>query len=121
MRSGGAMSGLRAYKNETAATPVTAAAATAYFTTRSAFLMLPSVAFYVKTRIFPRNRLTAFALRSIAGGIVMAFRLFSNAFADGEWIPELHSCQGADVSPSLEWTGEPGETRSFALVVDDPD
>jgi Raf kinase inhibitor-like YbhB/YbcL family protein len=51
----------------------------------------------------------------------MAFRLFSNAFADGEWIPELHSCQGADVSPSLEWSGEPGETRSFALIVEDPD
>jgi Raf kinase inhibitor-like YbhB/YbcL family protein len=51
----------------------------------------------------------------------MAFRLSSNAFADGEWIPELHSCQGADVSPSLEWSGEPGETRSFTLISEDPD
>ena len=52
---------------------------------------------------------------------IMAFKLFSNAFTEGGWIPTLHSCQGADVSPSLEWSGEPAETRSFALVVDDPD
>jgi Raf kinase inhibitor-like YbhB/YbcL family protein len=51
----------------------------------------------------------------------MAFQLFSSAFADGGWIPELHSCDGADISPSLEWTGAPTETRSFALVVEDPD
>ncbi len=51
----------------------------------------------------------------------MAFKLFSSAFSEGGHIPELHSCQGADVSPSLEWSGEPAETRSFALIVDDPD
>jgi len=51
----------------------------------------------------------------------MAFKVFSNAFSEGGWIPELHSCQGADVSPSLEWSGEPAETRSFALIVEDPD
>jgi Raf kinase inhibitor-like YbhB/YbcL family protein len=51
----------------------------------------------------------------------MAFKLFSSAFSDGGRIPSLHSCQGADVSPSLEWSGEPAGTRSFALVVDDPD
>lgn len=51
----------------------------------------------------------------------MTFRLFSNAFAEGGWIPELYSCQGADVSPSVEWDGAPPETRSFALIVEDPD
>ena len=51
----------------------------------------------------------------------MAFKVFSSAFSDGGRIPILHSCQGADVSPSLEWSGEPAGTRSFALVVDDPD
>ncbi|HJT88662.1 MAG TPA: YbhB/YbcL family Raf kinase inhibitor-like protein [Bryobacteraceae bacterium] len=33
----------------------------------------------------------------------------------------MHTCQGADVSPSLEWKDEPRDTRSFALIVDDPD
>ena len=51
----------------------------------------------------------------------MAFQIFSSAFVDGGWIPELHTCQGADVSPSLEWAGEPPETRSFSLIMDDPD
>ena len=51
----------------------------------------------------------------------MSFQLVSNSFAEGGWIPELHSCQGADLSPSLEWSGEPGDVRSFALVVEDPD
>jgi len=51
----------------------------------------------------------------------MAFRLMSSAFAEGGWIPVLHSCQGADLSPALEWSGEPSDTRSFTLIVDDPD
>jgi Raf kinase inhibitor-like YbhB/YbcL family protein len=51
----------------------------------------------------------------------MAFRVFCSAFAEGGWIPRLHTCAGADVSPSLEWAGEPNGTRGFALMVDDPD
>jgi Raf kinase inhibitor-like YbhB/YbcL family protein len=51
----------------------------------------------------------------------MAFRLFSSAFAEGGWIPELHTCERADISPSLEWMGGPPETRGYALIVDDPD
>jgi len=51
----------------------------------------------------------------------MAFRVFSSAFAEGAMIPALHTCQGADVSPTLEWAGEPAGTRSFTLIVDDPD
>ncbi|HLI85360.1 MAG TPA: YbhB/YbcL family Raf kinase inhibitor-like protein [Bryobacteraceae bacterium] len=51
----------------------------------------------------------------------MAFQLFSPGFVESGWIPELHTCQGADISPSLEWSGEPGETRSFALLLEDPD
>jgi Raf kinase inhibitor-like YbhB/YbcL family protein len=51
----------------------------------------------------------------------MAFHVFSNAFADGGTIPRLHSCEGADVSPSLEWRDPPAGTLSFALVMDDPD
>jgi Raf kinase inhibitor-like YbhB/YbcL family protein len=51
----------------------------------------------------------------------MAFQLFAAAFAEGGWIPDLHTCEGADLSPSLEWSGEPAGTLSFALIVDDPD
>jgi Raf kinase inhibitor-like YbhB/YbcL family protein len=51
----------------------------------------------------------------------MSLHLFSDSFAEGGWIPDLHSCQGADLSPSLEWSGEPEGVRSFALLVEDPD
>lgn len=51
----------------------------------------------------------------------MAFELTTSAFAPGDKIPRLHTCEGADVSPALEWSGAPEKTRSFALIVDDPD
>ena len=51
----------------------------------------------------------------------MPFQLFSSAFTEGGWIPALHTCAGADIAPSLEWSGVPAETRSFALVLEDPD
>jgi Raf kinase inhibitor-like YbhB/YbcL family protein len=52
---------------------------------------------------------------------MMAFRLNTGAFAEGGAIPKLHTCEGADLSPALEWTGEPAGTQSFALIMDDPD
>jgi Raf kinase inhibitor-like YbhB/YbcL family protein len=51
----------------------------------------------------------------------MAFKLMIHAFAEGGVIPKLLGCEGADLAPSLEWSGEPRDTRSFALIVDDPD
>lgn len=51
----------------------------------------------------------------------MAFELRSRAFEDGAPIPVRHTCSGDDVSPPLAWSGEPEGTRSFALVVEDPD
>jgi Raf kinase inhibitor-like YbhB/YbcL family protein len=48
-------------------------------------------------------------------------RLFSPAFAAGGEIPRRHTCDGADVSPPLGWTGVPAAARSLALIVDDPD
>ncbi|TNF27351.1 MAG: YbhB/YbcL family Raf kinase inhibitor-like protein [Deltaproteobacteria bacterium] len=48
-------------------------------------------------------------------------RVYSTAFEDGAPIPVRHTCDGDDLSPLLGWEGEPDETKSFALVVDDPD
>lgn len=49
------------------------------------------------------------------------FMLKSSAFADGSTLPIKFTCDGADQSPPLEWSVPPDGTRSFALVVDDPD
>ncbi len=51
----------------------------------------------------------------------MAFTLTSPAFADGAEIPVDYTCEGADLSPPLDWREPPEGTASFALVVDDPD
>ena len=51
----------------------------------------------------------------------MGLTLTSTAFADGDAIPRRHTCEGADVSPPLAWSGAPEATRSFALIVEDPD
>ena len=51
----------------------------------------------------------------------MALILISLAFAHNGGIPQQYTCQGADVSPPLEWSGLPAGTKSLALIVDDPD
>jgi len=48
-------------------------------------------------------------------------RLTSAAFAYGDKIPVRFTCEGDDVSPPLQWSGAPVETRGFALIMDDPD
>jgi Raf kinase inhibitor-like YbhB/YbcL family protein len=58
---------------------------------------------------------------SAGGGSSMALVLKSTAFALGAVIPKKHSCEAADVSPQLEWSGTPAGTVSFALIMDDPD
>ncbi|MDX2170069.1 MAG: YbhB/YbcL family Raf kinase inhibitor-like protein [Deltaproteobacteria bacterium] len=50
-----------------------------------------------------------------------AFALRSDAFTAGAAIPRQFTCQGDDRSPPLAWSGAPAGTRSFALIVDDPD
>jgi Raf kinase inhibitor-like YbhB/YbcL family protein len=51
----------------------------------------------------------------------MAFMLTSPSFAPNGEIPVQHTCEGADRSPALAWSGVPEGARSLALVVDDPD
>jgi Raf kinase inhibitor-like YbhB/YbcL family protein len=51
----------------------------------------------------------------------MAFTLTSSAFDDGEVIPREFTCDGRDLPPPLAWSGAPDGTRSFAIVMEDPD
>lgn len=53
------------------------------------------------------------------GGKNMEIR--SPAFNQGDMIPRKYTCDGADVSPPLQWNGAPSGTKSFALISDDPD
>ncbi len=48
-------------------------------------------------------------------------KLTSTAFLDGQPIPARFTCEGADVSPPLEWTEPPAGTAGFAVICEDPD
>jgi len=51
----------------------------------------------------------------------MALTLTSSAFSHNGSIPEQYTCDGEDEVPPLAWTGAPSGTKSFAVIVDDPD
>ncbi len=51
----------------------------------------------------------------------MNIKLSSTAFQDGEMIPTKYTCNGANVSPPLEWSGVTQTAKSLALICDDPD
>lgn len=55
------------------------------------------------------------------GANTMAFAISSTSFPAGGDIPKKFTCDSADVSPELSWTGAPAGVRSFALIADDPD
>ena len=48
-------------------------------------------------------------------------KLTSPAFSHNEAIPTQYTCDGANISPALEWSDIPEHTNSFALIVDDTD
>ena len=45
----------------------------------------------------------------------------SQAFDEGAMIPGKYTCDGHDISPSLEWSSVPDGTKTLALICDDPD
>lgn len=48
-------------------------------------------------------------------------KISSTAFENEEGIPAEFTCDGDDVSPPLMFTNLPNNTKSLALIVDDPD
>lgn len=51
----------------------------------------------------------------------MAFTLTSSAFSEGKMIPSQYTCDDVDQSPPLTWQNAPANTKSFALILNDPD
>lgn len=45
----------------------------------------------------------------------------SPAFSNNNRIPSKFTCSGEDVNPQIDIKGLPEETKSLALIVDDPD
>jgi Raf kinase inhibitor-like YbhB/YbcL family protein len=59
--------------------------------------------------------------RSEPGSEKMSIKVTSTAFADGEMIPKQYTCDGANLSPPLSWSGVPASAKALALICDDPD
>jgi len=55
----------------------------------------------------------------VGGGATMDIK--SPAFAPGALIPPKYTCDGADLSPPVSFSGAPAGTKSLALIADDPD
>ncbi len=80
-------------------------------------------------RLAPALLLTALASCGSAGKdnqmsdstTITQFSMRSGDIGDGQPIPQMHSCDGSDQSPALSWDEPPAGTKSFALIVDDPD
>ena len=58
-----------------------------------------------------------FGLLSVA----TALTLTSPAFKNTQTIPTIYTCYGRGLTPPLIWHQAPAGTRSFALIIDDPD
>lgn len=50
-----------------------------------------------------------------------AFELYSPAFMNGSVIPKKFTCNGQDISPQLDWANPPTNTKSYVLILKDPD
>src|SRR5262245_48471344 len=51
----------------------------------------------------------------------MAFTISSPAFSDGATLPKQFTCDGTDAPPPIHISDAPEGTRSFAVIMDDPD
>jgi Raf kinase inhibitor-like YbhB/YbcL family protein len=48
-------------------------------------------------------------------------KITTTAFPDRGSIPPKYTCDGANISPELSWSGVPEAARSLVLLMDDPD
>lgn len=60
-------------------------------------------------------------MTNVKGVPIVKITVTSPAFADGSPIPSKYTVDGPGVSPPLEWGDVPKETKSIAVLVDDPD
>ena len=65
--------------------------------------------------------LTASCSKDVKASPPPTLHVVSGAFTDGETIPAVYTCDGANISPAIKWSTPPKSTLSMAVVVDDPD
>jgi Raf kinase inhibitor-like YbhB/YbcL family protein len=58
-------------------------------------------------------------LDSISAASVL--QVSSSSFTHGQSMPPRLTCDGPDVSPDIQWSAPPAATKSYAIVMNDPD
>lgn len=52
---------------------------------------------------------------------IMTIKMSSTSFKNADFIPAKYTCDGENISPPLAWEGVPANTKTLALIADDPD
>src|SRR2546426_7347596 len=65
-------------------------------------------------------RSTLFPYTTLFRSVPMAFTLSSSSFREGAPIPAKHTCDGADVSPPLAWSGAPSRSEEHTSELQSP-
>jgi len=78
-------------------------------------------AMFVALGAAPSRSSATSARESSEGATTSSLKITSPAFTSMGAIPKKHTCEGAETSPPLEWTGAPAGTKSYAFIEDDPD
>lgn len=53
--------------------------------------------------------------------IMKELTVTSESFSHNGMIPARYTCDGADISPHLKWSGAPLSVQSYVVICDDPD
>ena len=65
--------------------------------------------------------LAAAPASAFAAGNTQTLTVTSSAFTNNEAIPAEYTCDGSEMSPPLAWSKVPADTKSIAILVEDPD
>ncbi|RYY75367.1 MAG: YbhB/YbcL family Raf kinase inhibitor-like protein [Gammaproteobacteria bacterium] len=65
--------------------------------------------------------LAGISLKLLEAGNPRALALVSPAFGEGRMIPKLYAAKGENISPPLKWENGPIGTKSYVILMEDPD
>lgn len=66
-------------------------------------------------------KVLALLVLTVTESFASTLSLHSPAFAANSAIPVQYTCDGADKAPPLIWQDAPDNTKTFVLIMDDPD
>ncbi|MEO0202470.1 MAG: YbhB/YbcL family Raf kinase inhibitor-like protein [candidate division WOR-3 bacterium] len=53
--------------------------------------------------------------------MLLLFKVTTSSFKEGDFIPSKYTCDGKNLSIHVKWEEFPKETKSFVLIMSDPD